>query len=258
MDVRHRKSPDDPRRAAGAPADPLEFPPESRARWEWSSEEIRRVGYRVVDLIAAHLTKLPERPVFRPYQGGGGRAARGAAAHRGRERRRDPRPLRARLDPYPFGNGHPRFYGWVNSPPVPLGIFADALAAAMNPSCRWRQPRGGLVERQVLEWFKQLLAFPATSAGVLVSGASTAALTALAVARHRAFARLAAMCVRRASRPRARGRPAATRRLSQRRGPRLSPESGRAPRTRPRQPPHRADRCRTSHAARGARCDADR
>jgi aromatic-L-amino-acid/L-tryptophan decarboxylase len=38
------------------------------------------------------------------------------------------------IAPYPFGNGHPRFYGWVNSPPAVIGVFAEALAAAMNPS----------------------------------------------------------------------------------------------------------------------------
>lgn len=38
------------------------------------------------------------------------------------------------VEPYPFGNGHPRFYGWVNSPPALMGVFADMLAAAMNPS----------------------------------------------------------------------------------------------------------------------------
>src|SRR5919108_4280373 len=35
-------------------------------RWAWTSEEIRRVGYRVVDLIADHLNSLPSRPVFAP------------------------------------------------------------------------------------------------------------------------------------------------------------------------------------------------
>ncbi len=30
------------------------------------------------------------------------------------------------IGPYPFGNGHPRFWGWVNSPPAVMGIFADA------------------------------------------------------------------------------------------------------------------------------------
>ena len=38
-----------------------------RPRWEWSADEIKRVGCRVVDLIAEHLTGLPERPVFRPF-----------------------------------------------------------------------------------------------------------------------------------------------------------------------------------------------
>ena len=33
-------------------------------RWEWSAEEIRRAGYRVVDMIVEHLTTLPEKPVF--------------------------------------------------------------------------------------------------------------------------------------------------------------------------------------------------
>ncbi len=156
----------------------------------WSSEEIRRVGYRVVDLIAAHLTELPQRPVFRPFpESLAGELVATPLPTAGESADAILDRFVHEVDPYPFGNGHPRFYGWVNSPPVPLGIFADALAAAMNPSVAGGNHAAVWVERQVLEWFKQLLAFPATSTGVLVSGASTAALTALAVARHSAFAR---------------------------------------------------------------------
>ena len=32
-----------------------------RPRWEWSADEIKRIGYRVVGMIAAHLTTLPEK-----------------------------------------------------------------------------------------------------------------------------------------------------------------------------------------------------
>ena len=32
----------------------------------WTRDEIRRIGYRVVDLIADHLSTLPDEPVFRP------------------------------------------------------------------------------------------------------------------------------------------------------------------------------------------------
>ena len=45
----------------------LEFTPETRLRWEWSPEAIRHIGHLVVELIAHHLTALPERPVFQPF-----------------------------------------------------------------------------------------------------------------------------------------------------------------------------------------------
>jgi aromatic-L-amino-acid decarboxylase len=86
---------------------------------------------------------------------------------------------------FPFGNGHPRFFGWVNSPPAIIGVFAEALAAAMNPSCAGGNHAAIYVERQVLEWFKRLIGFPQQgSMGLLVSGGSMASLTGLAVARH--------------------------------------------------------------------------
>jgi glutamate/tyrosine decarboxylase-like PLP-dependent enzyme len=65
-----------------------------------------------------------------------------------------------------------------------MGVFADALAAAMNPSCAGGNHAAIHVERQVLQWFRRLLGFPASSMGLLVSGGSMATMTALAVARH--------------------------------------------------------------------------
>ncbi|MFN2563394.1 MAG: aspartate aminotransferase family protein [Gemmatimonadaceae bacterium] len=158
----------------------------------WSSDEIRRVGYRVVDLIAEHLTRLPDGPVFRPVPGELADAllaelapARGESADAVLDRfARD-------VAPYPFGNGHPRFYGWVNSPPAVMGIFGAALAAAMNPSVAGGNHAAVWVERQVGEWFKTLLGFPRGSMALLVSGGSAAAIVALAAARHVACARRA-------------------------------------------------------------------
>ncbi len=34
--------------------------------FEWTAEELKRAGYRVVDMIAEHLTRLPDGPVFQP------------------------------------------------------------------------------------------------------------------------------------------------------------------------------------------------
>jgi aromatic-L-amino-acid/L-tryptophan decarboxylase len=157
------------------------------ASWNWSADDVRQVGYRAVDIIADYLSGLPQRPVFQPYPG---ERARALAA--------EPIPasgatVEAVLDdfvehvaPYPFGNGHPRFFAWVNSPPHLLGVFAEALAAAMNPSVAGGNHAAVHIEHQVVRWFADLVGFPDRSTGLLVSGGSMATLTAFTVARHRA------------------------------------------------------------------------
>ena len=161
-------------------ADPRPLNP----RWEWSADEIKRVGYRVVDMIAAHLTALPQEPVFRPFPPeAAARFLDAKLPEPGDEVDGILSDFARDIEPFPFGNGHPRFFGWVNSPPVVLGVFAEALAAAMNPSCAGGNHAAVYVERSVINWFKQITGFPSESMGLLVSGASMAALAALAVAR---------------------------------------------------------------------------
>src|SRR5262245_26473575 len=155
-------------------------------KWNWSNDEIKRVGYRVVDMIADYLTALPDRPVFRPCPADLIASFTDGPPPQGGE------GVDALLDEFaskvaafPFGNGHPRFFGWVNSPPTIIGVFAEALAAAMNPSCAGGNHAAIYVERQVLDWFKNLIGFPKDgSMGLLVTGGSMASLTGLAVARH--------------------------------------------------------------------------
>jgi aromatic-L-amino-acid decarboxylase len=93
------------------------------------------------------------------------------------------------IAPFSFGNAHPRFAAWVNSPPHPLGVAGAALAAAMNPSVAGGNHAAVHLERRVVRWFAQLLDWPDGFAGQLVSGGSAATLTALAAARHRALDR---------------------------------------------------------------------
>jgi aromatic-L-amino-acid decarboxylase len=157
---------------------------------DWTAEEIKRVGYRVVDLIAEHLTSLPERPVFRPVPPDLARAFLSTGAPRqGESAEAVLTEFSERIEPYPMGNGSPRFYAWVNSPPTPIGIFADALASAMDPSCAGGNHSAVYVEHAVLNWFREILGYPPESMGLLVSGGSMASLTALAVARHVAAGR---------------------------------------------------------------------
>src|SRR5882762_3470859 len=152
---------------------------------DWTREEIQRIGYQVVDLIADHLSNLPSERVFLPVPPALARQFITTPAPLDAVSPEDMlRAFQETIEPYPFGNGHPRFWGWVNSPPAVMGVFAEALAAAMNPSCAGGNHAAIHVERQVTNWFREILGFPSTSMGLLVSGGSMATMTALAVARH--------------------------------------------------------------------------
>jgi aromatic-L-amino-acid decarboxylase len=167
----------------------FEFSDASRARWEWPAEEVRRVGYRVVDVVAEHLCRLPGEPVFRPFPNDRARAMLDEPLPEdGQAAEEIVDAIAAQIVPFPFGNGHPRFAGWVNGPPVVLSVLVEALAAAMNPSVAGGNHAASYVEHQVVEWLKQLAGFPRDGKGLLVSGGSAATIVALAAARHRATA----------------------------------------------------------------------
>jgi aromatic-L-amino-acid decarboxylase len=149
----------------------------------WNPDDVRRTAHRVADMIADYLERLPQQPVFTPVPpASADRFAEAPLPRRGL-------PADAILDefadtiaPYPFGNGHPRFWGWVNSPPAVIGIFAEALAAAMDPSVAGGNHAAVHLERQVVRWFAEITGLPAGARGLLVSGGSMANLTALAAA----------------------------------------------------------------------------
>ncbi len=152
---------------------------------------LKRFGAEVARVIAEYLKRLPDRPVHK----GVPLPVRNAwsledAPRTGTSPRAILDRFAAEVAPYPFGNGHPRFYGWVNSPPAVIGVFAEALAAAMNPSVAGGDHAAVHLERQVIRWLADLAGLPRGSGGLLVSGASMATLTALAVARNRAMSAL--------------------------------------------------------------------
>jgi hypothetical protein len=65
-----------------------------------------------------------------------------------------------------------------------MGVFAEMLAAAMNPNLAIGEHSAMYVENQVLDWFKEFLGYPADASGILLSGGSMANFTALSVARN--------------------------------------------------------------------------
>ena len=85
--------------------------------------------------------------------------------------------------PYPTGNGHRRFWGWVMGSGLPDAVIADLLASAMNPNVAGYDQSSALVERRVLRWMAELMNFPLDCGGTLANGATMANLVGLATAR---------------------------------------------------------------------------
>lgn len=86
--------------------------------------------------------------------------------------------------PYAKGNIHPRFWAWVQGTGTPLGMLADMLASAMNSNVTIGEQSAVYVDRQVIDWCRQMMGMPETTSGMLLSGGSMANTTALIVARN--------------------------------------------------------------------------
>lgn len=91
------------------------------------------------------------------------------------------------LLPYGVGNTHPRFFGWVHGSGTPGNLLADITAAALNANLGGRDHGAMYVEKQVVNWCRELFEFPETSSGLIVSGTSIATIVALKAARDRCF-----------------------------------------------------------------------
>lgn len=89
--------------------------------------------------------------------------------------------------PFPMGNTSPRFFAWVNSPPLPIAPVADMLATAMNPSVAGGDHAAVYVEHCVLNWLREMIGIRSwkSGKGVLCSGGSVANIIGLAAMRHK-------------------------------------------------------------------------
>src|SRR5579872_1060622 len=149
---------------------------------------LRRYGYQVIDEMATYLGGIHERPVWQPLPDDVRKTIREQdLPARGISFDETLAFMREMILPYPQGNGHPGFAGWINSAPAHAGVLMKPLAAAMNPNCGIGDHAGQELERRTVQWIMELCGFPvAGSAGVFVSGGSEANFTCLQAARYQA------------------------------------------------------------------------
>ncbi|MCJ7536564.1 MAG: aminotransferase class V-fold PLP-dependent enzyme [Anaerolineales bacterium] len=150
---------------------------------DWGS--VRELGHRMIDDMLDYLETVAERPAWQP-------APEQVKAHFNSPAPQEPQnrdqvyqEFLEFVHPYPIGNVHPRFWGWVFGTGTVMGALAEFLAGAMNTNAGdIDHHSANHVEKQVLAWIKEMLGFPATASGLLTSGCSAANLVGLNVARN--------------------------------------------------------------------------
>lgn len=146
--------------------------------------ELKNLGIQMVEDMMAYLEKVRDRPVWK------------SIPQEIKEFFEKPLPKEPEgpektyhdfldyVQPYPPGNIHPRFWGWVIGTGTPFTMLAEMLAAGLNPNVGGGDHIANYVELQVIKWFKEIMGFPVTASGLLVSGGSMANLVGLTVARN--------------------------------------------------------------------------
>lgn len=148
---------------------------------DWTA--FRALAHRMLDKAIDHVEGAADRPVWRPVPDDVKAALAEPPPRAPQGSEKTAADLVERILPYATGNTHPRFFGWVHGAGTPGGIVAEAMQAAMNANLGGRDHAPIYVERQVIEWMRQVFAFPDAASGLVVSGTSMATLIALATAR---------------------------------------------------------------------------
>jgi glutamate/tyrosine decarboxylase-like PLP-dependent enzyme len=156
--------------------DPLSLPP----------DEMRRLGYRVVDRIVDHLGELRDLP---PIRVGDAESLRAAIGGPPPELPGEPDAaldaLFEQVLPFVQHPDHPRFFARIGSPSNFMSVLGDLLTSGFNVfTGSWTGGSGpSTVELVALDWLRSICGMPEGSEGVLVTGGSVASLVGLAAAR---------------------------------------------------------------------------
>ena len=158
------------------------YPSETLDPEDWQG--MRALGHRMVDDMFDYIEQVRQRPVWQPYPDEVAVFLQQPLPQEPEEPEAVYEDFKNKILPYPMGNIHPRFWGWVMGNGTPFAMLAEMLAAGMNPNMGGGNHVANAVETQVVDWCKEMFGYPAGASGLLVSGASMANLVGLTVARN--------------------------------------------------------------------------
>lgn len=148
-----------------------------------TAAQFRDAGHRLVDKLADLIDSVPRGPVTRgepPVEIRRALSLEGSLPEQGMDGAELLLETAERLFAHSCFNAHPRFLGYITAPPAPVGVLGDLLASAANPNLGLFQlaPAATEIEVQAIRWIAELIGFPSSCGGIMVSGGNVANLIA--------------------------------------------------------------------------------
>lgn len=149
-------------------------------------EDFQRLGHRMIDQLATFLNGVDAGSVDVPVPEDQRRMLSSLALPEDGQSAEDIIDFIGReVAPYRLCIAHRRSYGWINSPPSPVGILANTAANAINSGLDGFDHGAMFLMVSLGNWLMDLTGFPngPDSMAILFSGGSAANLNALTAAR---------------------------------------------------------------------------
>lgn len=155
---------------------PLSLPP----------DEMRRLGYQVIDQIVDHFTNLKDKKVLNTFPHPEmSQIIKPDIPIEGQGPEKVFQHLKTDIFAHTLHSDHPRTFAFIPAASNYISVLADALAAGHNVfSGHWMSAASAAqVETVTINWLKECCGFPVQAGGIFVSGGSTANLMAVVTAK---------------------------------------------------------------------------
>jgi glutamate/tyrosine decarboxylase-like PLP-dependent enzyme len=149
---------------------------------DWTG--VQALSHQIVDDAVAYLRDVRTRPVWRAMPDEVKAFFDAPLPQTGEPLAEVYRQVAEKVMPYPMGNIHPRFWSWYMGSSNYAGALGEFLAAVQGSNVGGGNHAAALMDRQVVNWCKAMVGYPAAASGTLVSGGSVANLIGLTVARN--------------------------------------------------------------------------
>ncbi|NET33950.1 MAG: amino acid decarboxylase [Cyanothece sp. SIO1E1] len=147
-------------------------------------DEARKLMHQMIDDAVDYLSTIRERPIWQPMPEEVQASFEESVPREASSAEEVYSEFQQNVLPYPMGNVHPKFWAWYMGSGTLSGALGDFWASIMNPNLGGGNHSANKVEAQVVNWMKEIMNFPKSSSGLLVSGGSMANFVGLTVARN--------------------------------------------------------------------------